>query len=124
MDCYARIGAKWLAVRDNLDRERGRERMSMATAIIHRSPTESSHSGIVELDSGSDSELESYGSDDDNEEFVPMSESESGDQAEEGYLPSSPSESVGDDAHTNESALRSSLYAGQERVTDQCVSSV
>jgi len=104
-----------------LGRKRGRGRMSMGIRIDRRSPTVSSHVGVVELVSGTDSELENGESDDDNEEFVPMSESDSEEQSEEGYLPSSTSESVGDDACTNESALRSSLCAGQERVTSQSV---
>jgi hypothetical protein len=84
-----------------LGRTRGRERMSIVTATNHRSPTVSSHVGIVEVISGSDSELESDESDDDNKEFVPMLESESENRFEEGYLPSSPSESVSDNSYDN-----------------------
>jgi hypothetical protein len=104
-----------------LGRKRGREPMFMGNRANCRPPTVSSHVGIVALVSGGNSELEDDESNDDNEEFVPMSESDSEDQSEEGYLPSSPSESVGNDACTNQSGLRSSLCAGQERATSQSV---
>lgn len=102
-------------------RERGQGRMSTGTAVSFQSPTVSSHVDIIEVVGGSDSELEDDELDGENEEFVPMSESESEDQSEEGYSASSPPESVSDDSHANESALRSSLCAGQKRVTGQSV---
>jgi hypothetical protein len=57
--------------------------MSMVTVTNYRLPVVSSYIGIVEVIGSSDSELESDESDDDNEEFVPILESESENRFEE-----------------------------------------